>query len=165
MMVEGLPRLCLVPYVTDRLPLFVRENAAKTFDSPESNTGPSHKMLDKLLIGDKVQLDDQQANTAPPNIPFLALSATSRFWLSMGSILDSISTSTKLGVSLNRIDEDPTMTLLPATTMFLRVSEGIVGQKERQDTAATWSNTPSVTVSILIIFIAFRARMSSGRLH
>jgi len=77
----------------------------------------------------------------------------------------SNSTSTKLGVSLNRIDEDSTMTLLPATTMFLRVSEGIVGQKERQDTAATWSNTPSVTVSILIIFITFRARMSSGRLH
>ena len=110
-------------------------------------------MFDKLLIGDKVQLGDPQANTAPPNIPFLALSATSsRFGLSMGSILDS--TSTNLGVSLYRVDDDPTMTLLPATTMFLSVSEGIVGQKERQDTADTWSNTPSVAVSILVIFTA-----------
>ena len=38
--------------------------------------------------------------------------------------------------------------------MFLSVSEGIVGQKERQDAAATWSNTPSVAVSILVIFTA-----------
>jgi len=44
--------------------------------------------------------------------------------------------------------------------MFLRVSEGIVGQKERQDTAATWSNTPSVTASILLIFTAGNNKLS-----
>jgi len=51
-----------------------------------------------------------------------------------GSSRDS--TSTKSSVSLYSVD-DPTMTLLPAITTFFSVSEGLVGQKERQDMAAT----------------------------
>jgi len=43
--------------------------------------------------------------------------------------------------------------LLPATTMFLRVSDGSVEQKERQYTAAVWSNKQSTTLVILGILL------------
>lgn len=44
--------------------------------APGANTGPSQKMLDRLSIDDKVQRGDSHANTAPPSISFVLLSAT-----------------------------------------------------------------------------------------
>ena len=144
-MVEGLFWSCLVPNVTDRVPLFTRENAARTFAIPGFKIRPSQTTSDNMLAGDKVQRGDPQANTSPPNIPSLLLSATSsRFGLF--SITDS--TSTKSRVSLYRADDDPTMILSSVTTTFLRVSTEFWEQKERQDTTATWSNTQSDTFLI-----------------
>jgi len=125
-MVEGLLGLCLVPYVTDKVPSSVRESAARTFDSPGSNIDPSQNISDRSLLGDKLQESDPHANTAST---LLVWSATSSLF-GLSSITDS--TSTKSGVSLYRVDEDPTMTLLPAITMFLKFSESVLGQNERQ---------------------------------
>jgi len=148
-MVEGLLGLRLVPYVTDKVPSFVRESAARTFDSPGSNTGPSQTISDNAVTGDKLQERDPQANTTPLRNSFLVWSATSSLF---GLSRSTDSTSTKSGVSLYRVDEDPKMTLLPATTMFLRVSDDSVGQKERQYTAAVWSNRQSTTFHVRAIF-------------
>ena len=149
-MVEGLFRLCFTPYVTDKVLSFVRESAARTFDSPVSNIGPFQTISDNAVIGDKWQESDPQANTAASKNSFLVWSATSNLF-GLSSITDS--TSTKSGVSLYKVDEEPTMILLPATTMFLSVSDDTVRQKERQYTAAIWSNKQSTTLAILGILL------------
>ena len=90
-MVEGISRSCLVPNVTDRVPSFTRENAARTFVLPGFRIRPSQTISDNMLTGDKVQRGDPQANTPPPNIPSLLLSATSS-WFWRFSFTDSTST-------------------------------------------------------------------------
>ena len=144
-MAEGLFWSCLAPNVTDRLPSFTRENAARTFVSPGLRIRPSQTISDNMLTDDKVQRGDTQANTPPPNTPSLLLSATSSRFRRF-SITDS--TSTNSWESLYRPDDDPTMILSSVTTTFLRVSVEFWGQKERQDTAATWSNIQSDTFLI-----------------